>query len=46
MGSRTSTRWRDHEKAPLIEESLAVDLPLLRREAFFEQPRGTPVPMS
>ena len=32
MGSPTSTRWRDHQKRPLVEDAIpVVDLPALKR---------------
>lgn len=41
MGGPGSTRWRDRRKAPLVEETLALDLPALRRAGLFEQPPET-----
>ena len=41
MGGRGSGRWNNHKKAALVEESLAIDLPQLRREGLFDKPPGT-----
>jgi hypothetical protein len=38
MGGKGSSRWRDHEKAPLIEEAICIDLITLRRAGLLDHP--------
>ena len=41
MGGRGSTRWNDHQKAVLVEDSLAIDAVALRRSGALAEPVAT-----
>lgn len=38
MGRTGSSRWRDHEKAPLVEQAICLDLVALRRGGLLDRP--------
>ncbi len=38
MGGTGPSRWRDHEKAPLVEAAICLDLVALRRGGLFDRP--------
>jgi hypothetical protein len=38
MGGSGSTRWRDHTKAPLVEQAICIDLTSLRRAGILDEP--------
>ena len=41
MGGRGSTRWNDYQKAPLVEDTPAIDLVALRRSGALAEPEAT-----
>jgi len=38
MGGAGSNRWKGHEKAALVEETVCIDLVALRRAGLFDRP--------
>jgi hypothetical protein len=38
MGGSGSTRWRDHTKAPLVEQAICIDLAAMRRAGILDEP--------
>ena len=38
MGGKGSSRWRGHEKAPLVEAAICIDLVALRRTGLLDRP--------
>ena len=45
MGGKGSGRWREHDRAPLVEEAPCIDLAALRRGGVLDAP-GKPVPLN
>jgi hypothetical protein len=41
MGGRGSTRWNDHDRAPLVEETPSIDVVALRQAGILAQPEAT-----
>jgi len=44
MGGSGSTRWRDHQKAPLVEQAICIDLAAMLRAGILDEP-DTPHPI-